>query len=43
VPKAITKVLRSRTVETTDQPKSTAWIKRNWLKQTSQSGSKAPP
>jgi hypothetical protein len=43
VPKAVTKVLRSRTVHTTDQPKSTAWIRRNFLKQKSPSGSKAPP
>jgi hypothetical protein len=35
-------VLRSRTVQTTDQPKPTARIRRNLLKQKSPSGSKAP-
>jgi hypothetical protein len=43
VPKAVTKVLTSRTVQTTDQPKSTAWIRRNFLKQKNPSGNKAPP
>ena len=43
LPKAITKVLRSRVVKTTDQPKSTAWIRRTLSKKTSQSGSKGPP
>ena len=43
VPKAVTKVLRSRTVQTTDQPKSTAWIRRSLLKQKPSSGNRAPP
>jgi hypothetical protein len=37
LPKAVTKVLRSRIVQAIDQPKSTAWIRRNfflcWLSQ----------
>ena len=43
VPKAITKVLRSREVKTTDQPRSTAWIRRTFSKKTNPSGNKAPP
>ena len=43
VPKAVTKVLRSKTVQTTDQPKSTAWIRRSLLKQKPLSGNKALP
>ena len=42
LPKAVTKVLRSRVVQTTDQPKSSAWIRRSFLKKTNPSGSKAP-
>jgi hypothetical protein len=43
VPKAVTKFLRSRIVQTTDQPRSTACIRRILLKPKSQSESKAPP
>jgi hypothetical protein len=42
MPKAVTKLLRSRIVPTTDLPKSTTWIRRSLLETKKTSGRKDP-